>query len=367
MLLFDSKTVFQVIAKIFESDNIINTIKEERILNELKDDNVKLKMKINDLKPNTIIELILSICKQLKNPVVTQNMHVFISKIARLRSIVELPKSILVEAGKYLLNFRFDNSDEKNLNNINNYIEKMSEILREMIDSRDDFDKNDLQSLLGVAELSPFVLVKIHLLKKIKNYKRCLEVFLKNDSSIKDKAKQLFEWINETLKELYDIDNEIDQFENLKEEVLNRLPDLADLSIERVTELVEKWFKDDQQNIIQKLDRVPKLKLKYVENVIEKSRDDIENHLIGSIVDVDDQKHRYYLQLMRTHIQLLCQYSKKDVLPNLEKKLQFYPVDECLNICKEHKVYDAAIYLMQSTGAIIDALKLSLSVLCRLI
>ena len=96
--------------------------------------------------------------------------------------------------------------------------------------------------------------------------------------------------------------------------------------------------------------------------MIEKSRDDIENHVFGSIVDVNDQKHAYYIQLLKMHIQLLCQYSKKDVLPNLQKKLQFYPIDECLKICLEYKVNDAAIYLMQLTGAIIDALKLSLNV-----
>lgn len=362
LLLFDSKSFFQVIAKIFECDKLLKIIKDEKVLNELKEDSVKLKMKINDLKPNTIIELILSTCKHLKNTSVTQNMHIFIAKISKLRSVIELPKSILVEAGKYLLNFQFDRSDEKNLSNISNYIERMSDILKEMIDSREDFDKYDYQSLLGVAEISPFVVVKIHLLKKTKNYKRCLEVFLKSDNLIKDKARQLFEWIDDTLKELNDIDNEIDNFENLKEEVLNKLPDLADLSIDKVTELVEKWFKDDQQNIVQKLNRVPKLQLKYVENVIEKSRDDIENHLIGSITEVNDQKHEYYLQLLKMHIQLLCQYSKKDVLPNLEKKLQFYPVDECLKICMDNKVYDAAIYLMQITGAIIEALKLSLNV-----
>ena len=319
-------------------------------------------MKINDIKPSTIIEFVLQTCKNLKNSSIFQNMHVFIAKISKLKKIIDLPKDTIIEAGKFLLNYQFDRTDEKNFCNINSYIEKMSDILKEMIDSKDDFDKNDFQVLLGVAEVSPFVLVKIHLLKKSKNYKRCLDVFLKNDSLIKDKAKQLFDWIDDTLKELDDLDNNIDQFENLKDEVLNRLPDLADLSIDKVTELVEKWFKDDQQNIVQKLNRVPKLQLKYVENVIEKSRDDIENYVFGSIVDGNDPKHSYYLQLLKMHIQLLCQYSKKDVLPNLEKKMHFYPIDECLKICLDYKVNDAAIYLMQLTGAIIDALKLSLSV-----
>ena len=349
--------------KIFENEKITKILKDDKNSIDLKDDTIKPKLKISDLKPNTIIDLILAICKHLKNNTVNQNMYEFIAKISKLKNIAEIQKSTVIDAGKFLLNYQFDRSDETNLNNISNYIEKMSDTLKEMIDAREDLEKYDFQSLLGVAELSPFVLVKIHLLKKSKNYKRCLEVFLKNDNFIKDKAKQLFDWIDETLKELCDVDNEIDHFDNLKEEVLNKLPDLADISIEKVTELVESWFKNDQQNIVQKLNRVPKLQLKYVENVIEKSRDDIENYLLRDTIVVNDQKYEYYSQLLKMHILLLCQYSKKEVLPNLEKKIQFYPIDECLKICQEHKVYDASIYLMQLTGAIIDALKLSLNVL----
>ena len=86
-------------------------------------------------------------------------------KTSKLK-LVDISKSILIESGKYLLNFQSYRREEKNLNNITSYIEEMSEILKEMIDSREDLDKYDYQSLLGVAEISPFVLVKIHLLKK---------------------------------------------------------------------------------------------------------------------------------------------------------------------------------------------------------
>ena len=361
LLDFHSISIFQLFTKILESEKIINILNDDKSINELKDESIKLKMKISDFKPNTLIDLIIQTTKYNKNVSVIQNMHVFIAKTSKLK-LVDISKSILIESGKYLLNFQSYRREEKNLNNITSYIEEMSEILKEMIDSREDLDKYDYQSLLGVAEISPFVLVKIHLLKKSKNYKRCLDVFLNNETLINEKTKQLFDWIHKTLKELNLAENESDNFENLREEVLNKLPDLADLSIEKVTELVENWFKDDQPNIVQKLNRVPKLQLKYVENLIEKSREDIENQLFGSSISINDQKHEYYIQLLKMHIQLLCQYSKKDVLPILQKKLQFYPINECLKICLEYKVTDATIYLLQLTGAIIESLKLSLNV-----
>jgi len=48
-------------------------------------------------------------------------------------------------------------------------------------------------------------------------------------------------------------------------------------------------------------------------------------------------------------------------LPNLQKR-NYYPVDECLRLCTKFKIHDAAIYLMQTTGANKDALNLSITV-----
>ena len=73
---------------------------------------------------------------------------------------------------------------------------------------------------------------------------------MQSDIKLQDKEKKVFEWIDLTLRELKDVDDE--NFDSLKEEVLNKLPLLADISIEKVTHLVEFWFEDEQDVIIEK-------------------------------------------------------------------------------------------------------------------
>ena len=74
-------------------------------------------------------------------------------------------------------------------------------------------------------------------------------------------------------------DIDVYNFDRLKDEVLNKLPDLADISIDNVTQLVENWFNNDQKKVIDKLDKVKNLQLKYVESVLEKHKDNIETYM----------------------------------------------------------------------------------------
>lgn len=182
-----------------------------------------------------------------------------------------------------------------------------------MIESRKDLDMMDLNNLLHEADLSSFILVKIYLLKKVKNYARCLNEFFQNDSYIKKKDNLIFAWIDDTLRELTDID--VYNFDRLKDEVLNKLPDLADISIDNVTQLVENWFNNDQKKVIDKLDKVKNLQLKYVESVLEKHKDNIETYMTHDNMGIDsDEKFEQYSSILDLHIKLLCELNPKQVI-----------------------------------------------------
>jgi WD40 repeat protein len=360
LLNFDSNSTFIILVKFFQDEklkNILNTVEFDSY------DTPSNNPKLPDLKLKTITDLIVAKCVELNKSNILQDMYEFIAKISTIKNI-EINKHLIIEAAKFLLSFNSNKNSEKenqnlNLNNnlsskssvanFNKFIENMSNTLIEMIDARNDLDKNDIFTLLSASELSPFVMVKIHLLKLSKSYKRCLEVFLTVDSHINNKQDKVFEWIDETFKEL----NEEDpiNFDSLKEEVLNKLHILADLSIDNVTKLVENWFEHEQDEVIHKLDKVSNLQLKYVENVIEKFKD-----------EDNERKLEQYLNLLKLHIKLLCKINPSQVLANLKRRSS-YPVDECLKKCLKYKVYDAAIHLYQSTGAVRDALTLALDVL----
>lgn len=355
LLLFDSSSLFIILIKLLEDDRV-KSILQQQVFDSYT--NPSPNSKLADLKPSTIIDLTVNKCKEMNKNYILQDMYEFITKISTIPG-VELTKLLVIEAGKFLLTFsakdeRWTENMNGNVLSFTKHIESISNSLIEMIESRTDLDKNDISTLLTASELSPFVIVKIYLLKMSKSYKRCLDVFLQVENHIKDRETKVFEWIDETFRELYEDDPV--NFEALKEETLNKLPILADLSIDNVTRLVENWFENEQDLVIHKLDKVSNLQLKYVENIIEKFKDDMD------FSAENEKKVEQHLSLLKLHIKLLCQQNPSQVLPNLKKRSS-YPVDECLKKCLKYKVYDAAIYLYQSTGAIRDALLLALDVL----
>ena len=227
--------------------------------------------------------------------------------VLKCGGIKEISKNQLIEAGRYILKSNSNNEiihDDSYTINMDK-INKINDMIINMIDSRDDFEMSDYTNLLNQAELSPFVVVKIHLLKKVKNYTRCLHEFFENNLYLQDKDSALFEWIDSTLKELSETD--LYNFELLKEEVLNKLTNLSEISIESVTLLVENWFKNDQSKVLSKLHNVKPLQLKYVENVLEKNKDMIESYMTHDNYDNQfEEKYKQYSELLKLHIKLLC-------------------------------------------------------------
>ena len=354
LLLFDSSSIFLILTKIFEDDKIKNIIESK----EFDSYNTPSEMgDMIDLKPITIINLIIAKCKEINKNQILHDMYEFLARISVVKGI-NLNRPLIIEAGRFLLSF--PNRDEKmtlsrgNVSMFTKYIETISNLLIDMIDARKDLEEKDVATLLSESNSSPYVMVKIHLLKMSRKYESCLEVFLQRDNHIKDRELQVFQWIDETFRELED-DNVL-SFESLKKEVLNKLPMLADISIPNVTILVEDWYKNEQDEVIHKLDKFENLQLKYVESVIEKFKDEMD-----FTAGFNDKKEKQAMDLLNLHIKLLCELFPTQVLPNLKKRK--YPVEECLKECLKHKIFDAAIFLYQANNEIREALDLALEVL----
>ena len=171
----------------------------------------------------------------------------------------------------------------------------------------------DFSNLLSYAEFSPFILFKIHLLKKVKNYGRCLHEFFQNNLFLTDKEDILFNWIDTTLKELSETDTY--NFELLKSEVLEKLTNLSEISVDQVAKLVETWFQNDQNKIIGKLGKAKPLQLKYVESVLEKYKENIEFYMTHENYDSQStEKFNQFSEILNLHIELLCEVMPTKVL-----------------------------------------------------
>ena len=114
----------------------------------------------------------------------------------------------------------------------------------------------------------------------------------------------------------------------------------------------------EKQVILLKLEESPEIQLQYIEIGLQK----LNANLQENENNIEEDEPGQIASLLRLHIKLLCQlgYTKK-ILPNL-KKNPLYPLDECLKLCLEYNVSDAAIYLYQATGDSAKALEMSLRI-----
>jgi hypothetical protein len=134
-------------------------------------------------------------------------------------------------------------------------------------------------------------------------------------------------------------------FDKVKDIIVGSLTDLIKINSERTRELVSRFLKASEKNIVVKLQAYPELQLEYIEHVL---RDREEGKKIDN-------------EVLTIHIQLLCQQHPHRILQEVQK--WDYPLDEALRLCKQHGVMDATAYLLERTGAIEEALAMHVRIL----
>lgn len=380
LLIFDSKTTLMLIEKLYKNqflkciienfENNPDLVKDidsldlqssssnNQFSNVNNDENNKNYISLEG-KPTKIIFSLTGILDYLThvskkiNSNNLRDIYEFIIRIAIFFN--KINKVQIIDAAKYLLKHDIDANIKISPSFFKNHLEEFSNNLIEMIQTNKELNKEDYSELLKSAQLSPYLMVKVYLNKELKNYKSCLQILLNSNDFLINKEKLVFDWISDTLQDLNNIGDP--DFEILKKEVLDNLNLLADMSIEFVSKLVEKWFENNQLYVIHKLDNAKNLQLKYVESVLEKFKEEADYNLESS------KSAEQYQSLLKLQIRLLCKIRPKDVLPNLIKRGQVYPINECLESCLQYKVYDGAIYLKQTLGEIKEALEISINLL----
>ena len=129
------------------------------------------------------------------------------------------------------------------------------------------FYKTFLPLLLSTAKNSPFIYVYIHLLKLNNEFTKSIEIYL-TQNEIK-----IFDYLSKLLNEIKTMKNET---KNVKNYIKNNFHILAKISIEKLILFVNEFFKDEHENVINKLDSIPKVQLKYIENVIETYKENLD-------------------------------------------------------------------------------------------
>ena len=435
---FDSYTFFFVITKLFSHDYLLNIIKhydysqlppelvsEADMLEPKKEEETKKEESIEILKIESTlaqtptnkpiepkkeetkklqysditlaIKLIFNMAKEYSSFFISQDMDIFIIRIASKLTDKVLSQLIVIPAVQKVLTYyknislltedqlkedKFkchglnsngnDYSDlSKVSENVKSYINETSTIIITLLSSKYNFDSSALSSLLSSCEFTHYINVKLKLLEMQKQYVDCLKVYIDNAKSIGE--LKIFDWINAQLVKLsINGKKENDpKFKELKSAIVDNTMKLAELSIELLIKLFDQWYVNDKKSeIIAKLEPNPEFQYRYIEKLLKDKNSQFNT--IDDAFDTNTSRNPKAMtnveikqdlsNLLMLHFDLLIKLNKKnEILKNLQKRKNYYPIDECIKKCIDNHIVDCGIYLYKSIGDYSKAMELTLS------
>ena len=142
------------------------------------------------------------------------------------------------------------------------------------------------------------------------------------------------------------------EYNNFKKELKKNLIKIAQKSLENCYTVINFWFSKDKIDCVASLKEMPQLQLDYVEYSIKKIIENKEKN--NDFYEKED----YIKFILEKHVLLLCNMNRKNEIISWLRKLNEYPIKECITICKRNKVYDCLIFLYKKEGNTTEALKI---------
>lgn len=378
LLEFDSYSLFSIFKKIFTQKlRIIEKIEYSDLFKLIKIGDKELQEASIQKYLEIIYRKVSRIDKDSNNTYITDDLYDFICYISTKIQFVKQQKKNLLDALFYVLNYEENNKKEEIIEQEvigkkgkdcekytelkdkydrycmhlrrykeNNYILNLPNIIMASIENNNElFSNEDLESILRHSEKTNLTKVKIYLAQKLDNFGKCLDIYLRE---FKGEERKIMAF-NFIYSEFSKVKNNENKYERYKDILLLRVTPISVLSIDELINLTDNIFEGNYSLILENI-RDDKYKLKFLEEILYKYKEDE--------INPSDPVAKVYINILKLHIDLLCQLKYYDqILPNLKKRY-FYPIDYCLNKCNEAKILDARIYLERKSGNIKKALRL---------
>ena len=180
-----------------------------------------------------------------------------------------------------------------------------------------------------------------------------LAVFKLNLIDLKLKVN-LFDWIDDKFRQL---DRKLDSeqaLNDLKTSVACHMKELIETNDEKTVQLIEKWFDDSysDQLIVKELSAFPEQQFNFLTKYLHFNEMSIKltiNEAISKKDKVEQmEKYNSYLILF---VELMCKINKTnpelvdESLIEAYVKKDYYPIDECMDICEKYQ-QDRAIAML---------------------
>ncbi len=374
-LKFDSYSFFQVLGKLYLDESLINII-NTKFENEALEDFMYTirgeKINCKDLSATKILFNIISYSESKDNIFINKDLYDFVALVSKNMVIdKELKNNIKIQlknACIFLLNYPNKRSNCEIQDPFHCHTPKDNkEFIKEKSSNQEKikiiieqaknigFDNEDIKQLLEIP--TPYYEITLLLLNSLNKFEESLEFQI--DCKEFDKSN-IFDWINKTLHEIKQLDKEPtnngEDYEiKFKYKLLKKLKDLVKINQIKTSELIDRYFKDQMETVIEQFEGNPELQFQYVEKYLE-------NYEKNGIEHVDQFKN-----FISKKIQLLVKLEHKGEVLKLLKKYTFVCNKNMLDFCFDNKLIDCYIYINYKIGnvekavdTVIDALKKNL-------
>ena len=375
LLEFDFLNLFDILAFIFgnkdekKGELIKETLEENNDNPEKKSEALKLlkpKENSNYNKENIMPKDLVEYCIENINKLNQKNnkdliqlyLNIFIVTIGKR---INLEKDIKKEAIKYIIQKYYKHKvvkfDEKTITN------NILEILEDK-----EFNNTDYNDILHSMTKYTFDEIRLLIYKKNENYKECLELYLDDKSILSNKEENIFQFINMTFYHLNrpETKNGQKSLENFKKIIFKNLALIGAKSIEKFELMITTWFTQEKRQILEELKTNQDIQLKYVELLVKKLIKEKKENQDIDFSDMKDEEEKYIKNFLLLHIRLLCLKNETSKILTFFKQCDMYPIEECIQICKNYEVTDGLIFLYKKIGSIDKALDVCLNIVSKL-
>ena len=390
LLNFDSYSYFQVIRRFFIEKNLFQLIHRDAESNEDLFSDIKEFLQgylyIIGIESTVLTdkyfyyEIKSCVENQINNYYMKYDFYKMISIICSRNGDLHLDRASIKDAIIYFITYDIENSPNydkfnchKKPENFNEYKEKI-EILEnnalsmlKFLESNQELTKDDTNEILSLSNIDSFRQIKMFLLEVSRKFNDCfmlhIEEFREKDKFLTNEQKidKLFKWIEKILRITLDLENKkIDDVlyhKNFKNFLLLKLNLLSDISLKKISEIIDKWYKENQEDVILTLNDENSLSLqfKYI------------NHYLKSHTYDPDKKDGTYSKFLLMKINLLIKTNHKEQILGIIHLNRHLCNTDLLKELLKKDVNDACIFIYTILDNIDEGLKLTLFELHKLL
>ena len=367
---FDPYSYFQTIRRLFLENKLFSIINEPVIDDDFKSFSNLMndtELLLSELTPKMYLEFVIeSVEEEENNFFMKKDLFDLIGDFSKtMNNTFWLNKNILIEATIFLINYpkTFLNNKEKDKynchinDNFENQILKDENRIMNIIKISSTvnlLNEEDCEKLINILKESPYQKIQIFLYNISKKYKETLNLKL---NSIDVDSDELFNWIDIILNELennvkkFNRESDKSCYNDFKNEIMNKLKELVNISVTDFSKLVDKYFSNEQEQIFQKLDNNPSLQLSYIDKYLE-SNENKEK------INYDNLK-----KCVQKKIFLLNDFRQYDKILELLTQYNFLYDNNFIIKMKEKNIIEAVIYINIIMGNYDEAMNLTIETL----